>query len=210
MITKFERQVAYVCMTCGGAVSRSISPFIFSGRKSITVICPLCMSPCLDVADFGKYYSFNAACNVCGDVHHREFLKSDFWNKKLLTVSCDNTGINCCFIGGKEETKNAYLQARAELHQLELEEEEYFDDYDSADGDHDKSALIALICEVLHFMTENYSVFCKCGSADVCYNVVDDKICMRCNSCGSTRVFEPTDDLLDEIDHSQSFIFNKK
>lgn len=210
MITNFEQYVTYVCINCGRVITRSISPFVFSGRKSFTVLCPLCMSPCFDITDHGKRYLLNSSCSVCGDVHSREFIKSDFWNKELITAECDHTGINFIFFGAQDKVKKAYLDAQSDIHQLQLEEEEYFEDYTPADGDDMKGTLIASICELLHQLSDSNALLCRCGGLNISYNVVDDLICIRCKSCGSTQVLEPTNDLLDELYQTESFIFNKK
>lgn len=210
MVQNYNRSITYTCPSCGIASTRTLSPFVFSGRKSIAVLCPVCSIPCLVLHDRKIDYLVEIQCVICGDRHSSQFRKPDLWNNPLLTVDCDNTDISCCFIGDTDQIKEAFRKAQDKLAELESEEEEYFDDYIPEDGDESVGAVIASICEILHMMQYHEVLSCRCGRKNINITVIDDKICVRCNSCGSTKLFEPTDDLLDELYQAESFIFNKK
>lgn len=210
MIQKYERSITYICPSCGIATTRTLSPFVFSGRKSIAVLCPTCSMPCFVLHDKDICYILELQCVICGDKHSTQFRKPDLWNKPLLTLECSNTGISCCFIGDSKQIQEAFNIAKDKLAELELEEAEYFDGYLPEDGDEFAGIRIASICEILHLMQHHGVLGCRCGRKNINITVIDDKICVRCNSCGSTKLFEPTDDLLDELYQAESFIFNKK
>ncbi|MDO5398689.1 MAG: hypothetical protein Q4G33_12250 [bacterium] len=210
MIQNYEQHITYICPSCGRAVTRIISPFMFSGRKAIAVLCPVCMLPCFTLSNAGKSYRMDIQCIICGETHCIGFRKPDLWNKPLLTAKCENTDVDYCFIGDADKIRSAFEKAKNDIAELQLEEEEYFDDYIPADGDEAVGALIAAICESLHILSEDNSLSCRCGNKKIHITVIDDNIFIRCNSCGSTKLFKPTDDFLDELYQAESFIFNKK
>lgn len=210
MIKNYERRITYVCPSCGRTITRSISPFLFSGRKAITVLCPVCMFPCFTLRDMGKRYKMEIQCIICGEAHKHEFRKPDLWNNPLLTTKCENTDVDYCFIGDKDKIRSAFEKAQADIAQLQHEGEEYFDDYTPNDGNEAVGALIAAICESLHILAEDNALSCRCGSKKINITVIDDNIYVHCSSCGNTKQFKPTDDFLDVLYQMESFIFNKK
>lgn len=210
MIQCYEQHITYICTSCGRAVTRSISPFMFSGHKAVAVLCPVCMVPCFTIRNADKSYKMEIRCIICSEIHSHEFRKPDLWNKPLLTAKCENTDVDYCFIGHSDEIRSAFEKAQENIAQLQLNEEEYFDDYIPADGNESIGALIAAICESLHILADENALKCRCGSTKINITVIDDTICVHCNSCGSTKLFKPTDDFLDELYQAESFIFNKK
>ncbi len=212
MLTEIQQYATYICPNCGQVTTTLLNPFIFSGRDSINIFCPAtnCCTTCINISKQGKGYIIEAACPFCGDVHGKSISRSDFWNKDLITLSCNNAGGDFCFFGSREKIKKAFVRTQQifEERAAELDESDYFEDFEASDGDPDTGYLISSIMEGLHFMNDIDALSCKCGSHDITLTVVDDTVCIRCKKCGKRKLIEPTDEFLSELSVADSFVFN--
>ena len=195
---------------CGLVTTRLFSPFVFSGRDKVDIVCPnpMCDSECLTIQDRKSIYEMDVDCPVCGDLHNYRFRRSEIWQRELTEVSCRETGIGVCFIGDKQSVQKALRKAQQDFAEHDAEQADFYEDYIPPDGDEGKGEKISLASDILHAMEEEKVLSCRCGSRSVSITLIDGALVLRCKRCGSMKKLIPTNEFLRSLASSDSYIFN--
>ena len=210
MITKHEHQISYICPVCNSVTTRTITPFVFSGRNAISIRCPNhgCETICVNIHDKKGAYTVEALCLICGGIHSRTIRKGEFWNTTLNSVKCDDSGINMMFMGEQDKIKSAWKKFESDYAALEISEEGFFDDFEPDTDDYELAENLCAAVELLSILSEIKEIHCKCGSNDVSFTVIDNKIGFKCSHCKSIKIIEPSEELLHLLSDSAPYIFN--
>lgn len=210
MITKHERHISYICPACHTVTTRIITPFVFSGRKSISIRCTnnSCETPCINIHDKNGAYTIEAACLLCGAAHSETINKKHFWHDELTKINCDESGIDIMFVGDYDKIKDAWVKFEKDCDALEGLSESFFEDFEPDTDDEELADRLYTALDILSILTEIGAVQCKCGNHSVGFTVIDNKIGFRCSKCGSIKINDPTDDFIEALSCAEDYVFN--
>ena len=210
MITEHQRHISYICPVCHTITTRPVTPSVFSGRNSISVICTNkgCSTPCLNIHDCGGTYTVEVSCMICGGIHSSTISKKHFWNDSFNAVNCDDSGIDIMFIGDSDKMRPTWQKFEQDCDALEVLSESFFENFEADTDDENLAELLYEILDTLSILSEINGVQCKCGSHNVSFTVVDNKIGFRCSKCRSVKIEEPTAEFLGKLLLPETYTFN--
>jgi len=210
MVTKHERHISYICPACNSVTTRLIDPFAFSGRKSITVTCSKkdCEITCVHIHDHEGTYVIEAFCTLCGSIHSTTISKRHFWNNPLTSLTCDVSGIDMLFIGESDTIKAAWEVFEQKCREFEEDDYGFFDDFEPDTDDDTLAENLCSALEVLELLDESGYIQCSCGSHNISFTVIDNKIGLKCSHCRSISIKEPSEEFLRTLATSVPYIFN--
>ena len=210
MITRHERHISYICPACNSVTTRAMNPFVFSGRKSITINCSEkgCAIACVNIHDREGTYVIEAFCPLCNTIHSTTVSKRHFWNNPLTSLTCDALGIDMMFIGEPDKIKDAWNVFEQKYQEFEKDEYGFFDDFEPDTDDDILAENLCAALEVLELLSESNDIQCRCGSHHIGFTVIDNKIGFKCSHCRSVSIKEPCEQLLQALATNVPFIFN--
>ncbi|MGB9661395.1 MAG: hypothetical protein ACPL5F_05170 [Moorellaceae bacterium] len=90
------------CPGCGCLEAYSLSLFGLGGGRSQWIECS-CGTPLLGIVrQKGKGFWLQLNCIMCGASHFWIFSHRELWGSKLLTLTCEDTGLEVGFLGTKK------------------------------------------------------------------------------------------------------------
>ena len=101
MLVKTQSNLALRCPQCGKMEIYVLSRFACNGGDTARITCE-CGAGLLSVCRKGKgIFRLQVDCLMCESKHTYSYKAEDLWNKELLTLICDSTGVEIAFIGSR-------------------------------------------------------------------------------------------------------------
>lgn len=180
MVISTYTTVALTCPKCGKLDFYALSRFSMSG-KGIAVLKCECGANLLSVGrNKGKTYWLEVECSMCEDTHFFAFNYKELWLGKLITLACEETGVEIGFIGSRElvrknvENMDKSVQEMAE----ELGYGEYFNNPE----------IMYKVLEHLHTIADSGHLYCSCSNHNLEVEVYPDRMELHCNDCGAIGI----------------------
>lgn len=200
-----ETTVAYRCPCCGSYIMSLVGIFSLSGDL-IKLKCS-CGGSVLTVSytSEGKI-RLTIPCIICPHDHNYVISSNTFFGHDLFTLNCAYTGVDVCFIGGKDAVMRAADDSEKEL--MRLLEESGLDDFDrlrSADttGDGGLFGDAATLYDMSRFLLTELSdegkVICRCKKGEIGeYDLAlagdeNDSVRFTCDKCGASACYPAKD-----------------
>lgn len=205
IISAKETTLAYRCPCCGSYIMSLVGIFSLTGDL-IKLKCS-CGGSELTVSYTAQgKIRLTVPCIVCPHDHNYVISSNSFFGNDLFTLSCAYTGVNICFIGGKDNVIKAADDSEKEL--MRLLEESGLDDFDrlrsedtKGDGGMfgDMSTLYDMSRFLLCELADEDKVVCRCkkGEAGV-YDLAlvgdeDNSVRFACEKCGASACYRAAD-----------------
>ena len=195
-----ETTVAYRCPHCGAGVMSVVGVFSLSGDM-IKLKCSCGKSELLLQYTKDKSVRITAPCIICPKPHNYTVSTAVFFSNELFRLGCTYTGLDICFIGGKDnvlealkENESLLLGMFEEAGVTSLDALHKDDPFDDADD--------PFVDDVVRFMLaelkEEGGIHCNCDAGEMpSYNfefVAPDYESIRvyCETCGAEVIIPMT------------------
>ena len=109
-----ETTVIYRCPHCGLSVVSVVGVFTLSGDM-VKLKCDCEESELIITRTSDGKVRLSVPCLACGEKHTFIISQDAFFEKKVLCLSCTYTGIEICFVGGKEDALETLSEKDKEL-----------------------------------------------------------------------------------------------
>ncbi|MDN5322088.1 MAG: hypothetical protein PWQ67_542 [Clostridia bacterium] len=172
--------VALRCPICGKMDFYALSRFSMTGSSKASITCE-CGTNLLTMGrNRGKTYWMQIECSMCEDKHIFNYSIKDLWSEKLLTLICEETGVEIGFIGPREEVRKNVQNMDKSVQEMaeELGYGEYFINPE----------IMYKVLEHLHFIADNGNLYCGCGNFNLEVEVYPDRMEFHCNDCGAVGI----------------------
>lgn len=185
-----ETTVIYRCPHCGLSVVSVVGIFTLSGDM-VKLKCD-CEHSALTITHTkdGKV-RLAVPCLACGAEHTYVISEDAFFEKKVLCLSCTYTGIDICFVGGKEDALEVLADKDKELAQIMAEAG--IEDFDSFHND--ELPLTDPETEnLVRFMLEEFKadgcIHCKCpdGQGHYDFRFLNEDALVFCTQCNANTI----------------------
>jgi hypothetical protein len=169
--------LALRCPECGKIKYHSLSLFSFSAKKTLRLTCA-CGTPLLMISNRDrKVFYFQVECLMCEGKHLQEFFLREIWSGRVLSLMCDETGLEIGFIGPRDQVKKCIANQERSLQ--EMAEDLGYTDYFA------NPEIMYEILDCLHKIAEDGKLSCQCGNQQVDVEIFADRIELSCAGCGS-------------------------
>lgn len=185
-----ETTVIYRCPHCGLSVVSVVGIFTLSGDM-VKLKCDCGESALTLTRTRDGKVRIHVPCLACGAEHTYLISQNAFFEKKVLNLSCTYTGIDICFVGGKDDALAALEENDRELEQIM--QEAGLDNFDAFHNDELK--LTDPETEnLVRFMLEEFKadgcIHCKCppGGGNYDFRFLGDDALVFCTVCNANTV----------------------
>jgi len=177
MIVNTSAVLGIRCGKCGKLNYHGLSLFGFSGGQNQQLKCD-CGTDILAVALVGKNrFSLRINCALCENNHIYYFSLKELWQRDLLTVLCQETGLEIAYWGRKAQVREAWQRQEKTLLAL-------VEDIGGA-GFFDNPDIMYLVLEHLNRLSESGRLDCACGNRNIDLEILPDRLQLDCNECGA-------------------------
>lgn len=167
------------CPICGGMDDYSLSRFRLNGQKSI-IHCE-CGALLLSIAGSkNNIYLLQIECYMCEDTHIFNYPGKLIWSDQLITLICEETGVEIGFLGPKDKIAESVLDLDKTVQEL-AEELGYGDYFNTPE-------IMYKVLEHLYDLANNDKIFCSCGNINLDIEVYPDRMELHCDNCGSVGI----------------------
>ena len=183
----------YVCPICFGTYSNSFNLFKLSDHKPYKFRCAdkSCGSVCAEIKKIsGGKYNISTECPYCGETHTKAVSAKEIWTTGCGSVSCPVFGIKLFLYGGSKRALDN------ELAEAIIEAESIMRDTDDFLSGTDADPILSEMLMIFDRMFSEHSVNCICGSSDIRFDYINDKLYLICDRCGREKSFAATKDNL--------------
>ena len=175
MIIQTTNAVALRCPDCGKIKYHVLSFFAFSGKKPVRFSCD-CGAQLLSITTKDrKLYYLQLDCLMCEMKHLYHYLFKDLWSSEVLSMFCEETGLEVGFIGPRSKVRKCIAKQERSLR--EMAEDLGFSDY------FENPEVMYDILDELHKLAAEGKLSCQCGNMDVEVEVFADRVELRCPTC---------------------------
>jgi hypothetical protein len=175
------------CPYCGDINQHDLSVFAFAGSHSCRLTCS-CGS---DIASLGtrdrKHFWVQADCSFCEETHFCYFNRKDIWGDEILSLYCDDTGLDIAYIGPRDKMEELVSQGEKSL--AEMAQELGFGDYFSSPD------IMYGVLDRLYKLAERGDLFCHCGNYDVEIEIYPDRLELKCGYCNASGLVMAQNDV---------------
>lgn len=180
MIITTYRTAAIRCSQCGKIDFYALSRFDMSG-KGIAVIDCECGANLLKIGrSKGKSYWLQIHCSMCEDDHLYTFGYKDLWLENLLTLVCEETGVEIGFIGSREPVRKSVQNMDKSVQ--EMAEELGYGDY------FNNPEIMYRVLEHLHSIADAGHLYCDCSNHNLEVEMYPDRMELHCDECGASGI----------------------
>lgn len=176
MTISTQAKLVLRCSSCGEISRHELSLFSFSGSNQFVFDCP-CGQP---LASLGtkdkKHFWLQMECSFCDERHLYYYQRKDLWDKEVLSVICDDTGMEIAHVGPPGMVEDIMLHGERSL--AEMAQDLGFGEYFSS------PEVMYGILDGLYMLAENGDLFCQCGNYDVEIEIYPDRLELKCDYCG--------------------------
>lgn len=193
------RTIGFLCPKCRQSVM--VQRDLFTLTAAPTVIpCP-CGGSRLIVEYTGRDFKLNAPCVACGHNHTVTCGESDFRTRRGMAFSCQQTGLDCCYVGEEGVVCDALQRLEQRVDHLEQEQD------DKEPGAFLNQVVMTEMLGELKDIAKRDGISCTCGSKDWRLTVHYASIELSCAQCGNTlRLPAATLDDLDALCCQQTLL----
>lgn len=168
------------CPKCGKINLFAVSRFQCGKRGRVSFACE-CGTGLLEIVRKGCHaYSLHASCFMCETSHCLNLSGERIWNKKMLPIKCEHTGMELGYMGNKDEVLKAIN-----------EEEELFRELAAPSRWNDfyvNPKILYRVLDILGRMAERDQLSCDCGGVDMELETFPDRVELRCADCRAVGV----------------------
>jgi ribosomal protein S27E len=180
MIIPAYRTVAIRCPECGKMDFYALSRFSMSGTNIASIDCE-CGANLLKMGrNKGKNYWMQVKCSMCEGSHFYTFNYKELWMGNLLTLTCEDTGVEIGFIGAREPVRKNVQNMDKSVQEM-AEELGYGDFFNNPE-------IMYRVLEHLHSLAGTGHLYCDCCNQNLEVEVYPDRIELHCNECGATGI----------------------
>jgi ribosomal protein S27E len=161
----------------------ALSRFRCGKRNPFHLSCE-CGSNLLEISRKGREaYWLRVLCNLCETEHVFHLSGAQIWNKKALSLHCENTQIVLGYLGSKEEVLKA-INEEADLTKgiaaqaAQLENRDFYVN----------SAIMLQVLEALRKIDEQGQISCSCGRSELEFETYPDRVEIRCVDCQAVGI----------------------
>ncbi len=196
-----EATIAYRCPHCGSGILSMVGVFALSGDM-IKLKCDCGHSELIIQNTKDGKLRLTVPCFLCPKPHTFVISRPSFFDEDILAIPCNMTGVDICFIGGKEAVLAA-LDSQEEAVLTMLRDSGYnvssIGDVlaNLPDGDEDTDPnftdnhIYDMVLYVVRDLEEEGKIRCRCTEHGLegHYDVVcdRDRIFVTCDICGARR-----------------------
>lgn len=180
MVISTYTTVALRCPECGKMDFHVLSRFSMSGAGTEVIICE-CGANLLSMGrNKGKTYWLQVECSMCEDSHLFAYNYKDLWSGKLLTLVCEETGVEIGFIGPRELVRKNVQNMDKSVQEMaeELGYGEYFNNPE----------IMYKVLEHLHAISDTGRLYCSCSNHNLEVEVYPDRMELHCSDCGASGI----------------------
>ena len=182
------------CSKCGRVETHTISPFHFSGNRAVDIVCE-CGHVKASIYSFShREYYVRATCLSCCSEHVWKVAKEEFWSSPLFICRCQGSGSEVGYVWPSDALPYPGLNLEGVGKRPGSQDQMRF----SSPG------VMWEVLAVLHLFFSEGDVFCLCGAEEIQVQVLEDRVELVCNDCGSLCIaYAETEDDLDVIRHAE-------
>lgn len=170
-----EKQIALRCSLCGKLNHHTISPFSFSGKKTVHIHCECGFRQAiLGTRDYKQFW-LQVPCVVCETEHIFPYPSAEFWTTDLTEFYCPETDLGLGFLGNAAEVS----RAAAEWEESETS---------GFDGYFDSPGIMYEIVDLLHHIAEKDGLYCQCGNHQIEVELYPERLELHCQQCHSCSI----------------------
>jgi ribosomal protein S27E len=180
MVISTYTTVALRCPKCSKMDFYALSRFSMSGTDVAILKCQ-CGGNLLSMGrNNGKTYWLEVECSMCEDTHFFAFNYKKIWSGNLLTLVCEETGVEIGFIGSREVVRKNVQNMDKSVQEMaeELGYGEYFN----------YPEIMYKVLEHLHKIAESGRLYCSCNNHNLEVEVYPDRMELHCNDCGASGI----------------------
>lgn len=187
-----KRTIGYLCPVCGNAVIVERTVFrMLAGSDRLP--CP-CGKSELVLEQQGDHCEVTVPCVFCARDHRVACSNEALAGEKLLTLTCNTSGLGCCCVGEEEPVFRAMEKLEQAVDKLRLDEKQ-----DSRGAFLDEVVMAEVLGEVKDIAARG-GIRCGCGSSDYGIKVGYSSVELVCARCGGTlRLEAATPDDIDGV-----------
>ncbi|MFZ7104880.1 MAG: hypothetical protein ACOWWO_19760 [Peptococcaceae bacterium] len=180
MIVSTYTTVALRCPICGKMDFYALSRFSMTGSSKAEINCECGTSLLTMGRNKGKTYWLKVECSMCEDSHIYTFNIKELWNDAVLTLICEETGVEIGFLGPREEVRRNVQNMDKSVQEMaeELGYGEYFNNPE----------IMYKVLEHLHLVADTGNLYCGCGNYNLEVEVYPDRMELHCNDCGAVGI----------------------
>ncbi|MGI6587933.1 MAG: hypothetical protein ACOX2N_03940 [Peptococcia bacterium] len=172
--------VALRCSKCGKIELHSLSRFSCGKKGQVKLFCEC--GNCLMVnARHGRnMYYLQINCLMCETRHIFEMHGKEIWNKHVLSLICENTGLELGYLGSKDGVVKAIKQGERSIGELikELGFDQYFTN----------PSVMSRVLDRLRKIIKKGHISCSCGSRNLATEVFPDRVELSCSYCHAVGI----------------------
>lgn len=180
MLISTQTTLALRCPSCGKMDFYVLSRFACTGGANSKVICE-CGSCLLSYCQKGRdVFRLQVECLICETKHVYAYKTGELWNGSLITIKCENTGVEIGYLGSKELVVNSARKAERSLGEMadELGYDKYFINTD----------IMYQVLDILRKMAEDGRMSCSCGGSHLEVEVYPDRVELNCPACNAVGI----------------------
>ena len=177
MLINLSTTIALSCPACGRLERDKINIFELPVGELKQLSCSCGAEKASLKRKEDSQIKLNYFCLHCNTAHKVLFSSDIFWHsKKLIPLSCKETGLNPGFFGPPVLVETELKQEKQDLELMAAELG--FDDFKNPD-------IMLQAVDFIHDIAAEGALNCECGSDDINIELFSDKIQLICNNCGS-------------------------
>lgn len=185
-----QTTLAYRCPACGGVVKSLVGIFSLSG-KLFRLKCDCGGSYMTVEKTDDQKLRLTLPCLVCSYPHSYVVSSSVFFDSNIFIVGCTLSGIDLCFIGKDDEVDNAIRLSNEEI--LAMLGDTDISSLHTKEKEHHALSdpqVLDIVRFVVNDLNDEGKIYCNCkDKGQICCDIYDDHIVVRCEKCGaSTKV----------------------
>ncbi len=198
MVKEFKKSIGYICPYCSSITVSDINLFDFSGSDTISFPCTgNCPDQCITVTPKKDKYTISVNCPMCDDPHIFNVKKITFWQNRFFVLHCPETGIGILFVGNRDEVKSE-IEAQEEMF-VKMNEEYAISD---------ELNLIFDTVERINELAKDGGVSCSCGSTALSIEIDNEKITLRCRTCGRIKDIPANEETLNMLLNTSTIVLD--
>lgn len=214
MLIDTNRAAAAICPNCSEAVILPVSPFSFSGKRSVSIKCMSkgCNSSCAEISPRNRKFNLSVRCAFCGDIHQFTVDSDKLWKRDIITFPCPHAGIDIFFFGSAQKVHHALEACFSRIENMlkdtayEIYNGSLFDENGDIYGEDD---ILYDILDELDELREEGLLSCICGSEAVSINPIDGAILISCPRCRRSKRLEINEQTLSMIINATAIVLGK-
>ncbi len=187
ILNQKQTTLAYRCPACGGVATSMVGAFSLSGSL-FRLRCECHESEMsVEKTNDGKM-RLSVPCLACASNHSYTISNSVFFDSDIFVIPCSLSGIDICFIGKEKAVAEAVDASNKELLAMLGEEDISAIKNEEKDrGELYDPHNLEIIRFVINELNEDGQIYCNCkDKGDICCDVYDDYIKVRCVKCGAS------------------------